>query len=73
MVNSTPAPCSTTNQRCTPANTENAPSAAMLATLMRNRQALPGGQASSSRVKPPPLRQGCGTVCAQVISRCVTG
>ena len=59
----TPAPVSTANARCTPGNAENGPSAAMSATLTRTCQSVASGQASSSRVLPPPLRQGWrGTV-----------
>ncbi len=54
----TPSPDSRANQRRTPAKAEKGPSAPMSATLMRSRQSVGWGQASSSRVTPPPLRQG---------------
>jgi hypothetical protein len=63
-MSSTPAPCNTANQRSTPGKAEKGPSARMSATLMRKAQSSRDGQASSSRVSPPPLRQGCGSTAS---------
>ena len=42
-------------------------------TLTRSRQPPGAGQASSSRVRPPPLRQGCGGRSASATRCTVTG
>jgi hypothetical protein len=73
IVRATPPPSSTTNQRATSGKRENGPSASISATLTRTRQSPPSGQANSSRVTPPPLRQGCGGVAARATRRGVMG
>ena len=60
-VKQTPSPSSTANQRLTPTKLENGPDCTTSATEARHCQATESGQASSSRVVPPPLRQGVGT------------
>jgi hypothetical protein len=45
---------------------ENGPPWSMRATLTRSRQSRSCGQASSSRVRPPPLRQAAGVQVVQV-------
>jgi hypothetical protein len=58
----TPPPSTTANQRSTPSKREKLQAAVMSATDMRTFQWVASGSASSSRVMPRPLRQGCGTI-----------
>ena len=69
MSRRTPAPLNTANQRSTPSKRENGPLATTSATDMRHCQSPCGGHTASSRVMPPPLRQGVAATSASAM-RC---